>query len=62
MSYFLKVYDNFHYMEEDEVYYVKGISTAEEALKKAKALVESYSILPGISSVNYSIFSRGPLI
>jgi hypothetical protein len=25
MGYYLKVYDNFNYMEEDEVYYVRSI-------------------------------------
>jgi guanosine-3',5'-bis(diphosphate) 3'-pyrophosphohydrolase len=69
MSYFLKVYDNFHYMEEDEVYYVKGISTAEEALKKAKALVESYLFenwKPGMdfNAINamYTMYGEDPVI
>ena len=69
MSYFLKVYDNFHYMEEDEVYYVKGISTAEEALKKAKALVESYFFenwKPGTDfnaiNVMYTMYGEDPVI
>lgn len=42
MSYYLKVYDNFNYMEEGDVYLVKGIRTPEVALGMARGMVESY--------------------
>src|SRR4051812_32994364 len=41
MSCYLKVYDNYHYMEESDTYVVKGIATVEEALKRAKGIVQS---------------------
>ena len=69
MSYYLKVYDNFHYMDEDETYFVKGIGTAEEALRTARGMVESFFLenwKPGVdySTVNamYTMYGLDPVI
>ncbi len=42
--YKLKVYDNFHYMDEEEAYMHGEFDTYEEALKKAKSIVEEHII------------------
>jgi guanosine-3',5'-bis(diphosphate) 3'-pyrophosphohydrolase len=69
VSYFLKVYNNFHYMDEDETYFVKGIGTAEEALRKARGMVESYFLenwKPGIdygtANAMYTMYGLDPVI
>jgi guanosine-3',5'-bis(diphosphate) 3'-pyrophosphohydrolase len=69
VSYFLKVYDNFHYMDEDETYFIKGIGTAEEALRRARGMVESFfseNWKPGIDygTVNamYTMYGLDPVI
>lgn len=38
--YTVRVWDNFHYMEEDEAYDAGSFDTYEEALARAKAIVE----------------------
>jgi guanosine-3',5'-bis(diphosphate) 3'-pyrophosphohydrolase len=69
VAYYLKVYDNFHYMEEDEVYYLRDIKTPEEALKKAKDIVESYfreNWKPGMDHgtvrAMYAMYGEDPVI
>jgi guanosine-3',5'-bis(diphosphate) 3'-pyrophosphohydrolase len=69
MAYYLKVYDNFNYMEEDEVYYIKGIGTTEEAIRKAQVLVESYfeeNWKPGMDHATikamYTMYGKDPVI
>jgi guanosine-3',5'-bis(diphosphate) 3'-pyrophosphohydrolase len=69
MSYYLKVYDNFNYMEEDEVYYVKGLGTPEDALRAARGIVESYfeeNWEPGMDygtiKAIYTMYGNDPVI
>ncbi len=67
--YRLKVYDNFHYMQEDETYMHGEFSTYEEALQAAKSIVQEHIIhnyKPGMSptemSANYTMFGEDPII
>jgi len=69
MSFYLKVYDNFNYMEEDAVYYEKGFKTPEEALRRAKRLVELYfeeNWKPGMDygtvKAMYTMYGEDPVI
>src|SRR5664279_5111286 len=69
MSYYLKVYDNYNYMEESDTYLVKGIGTAEDALRRAKGMVESFleqNWKPGMDygTVNalYTMYGEDPVI
>lgn len=65
----LKVYDNFHYMDEEEAYTTGSFNTYEEALQRAKEIVESSlreSYKPGMSSAElltlYRRFGSDPII
>jgi hypothetical protein len=40
MPYLVRVYDNFHYMDEDEAYELPPFATAEEALARCEAIVD----------------------
>ncbi len=40
--YEVRVWDNFHYMNEDEAYTLSGFNTAEDALAKCKAIVDGH--------------------
>ena len=69
MPYYLKVYDNFNYMEEDAVYYERGFKTPEEASARAKRLVELYfeeNWEPGMDrnyiKGQYTMYGQDPLI
>lgn len=41
MSYFLRVYDNFHYMDDDEVDDIGSFSSEQEALKEEQRIVKN---------------------
>ncbi|MCW5907257.1 MAG: hypothetical protein KIS94_05320 [Chitinophagales bacterium] len=65
----VKVYDNYHYMDEDEAYIQGSYDTYESALNAAKAIVESSlkeSWKPGMSFdellVKYKHFGLDPVI
>ncbi len=69
MSYQLKIYDNFHYMDEEETYLHGQFATYEEALKAAKNIVEEhfkFNYKPGITesemTANYTMFGEDPII
>jgi hypothetical protein len=69
MSYQLKIYDNFHYMDENEAYMHGAFATYEDALHAAKKIVEDHIISnykPGMSpsemSANYKMFGEDPII
>lgn len=40
MPYIVRVYDNFHYMDEDEAFDLPALASAEEALARCKAIVD----------------------
>ena len=40
MEYYLKVYDNFNYMDEDEAYTTGSYNTGQEALQEAQRMVK----------------------
>jgi hypothetical protein len=42
MSYYLRIYDNFHYMEEEEAVNHGEYKTAQEALIEAKKIVNDF--------------------
>ncbi|HAN78749.1 MAG TPA: hypothetical protein DCQ31_13795 [Bacteroidales bacterium] len=42
MNFSLKVYDNYHYMDESETYLTGNYETAEEAVNAAKKIVEEF--------------------
>lgn len=42
MNFRLKVYDNYHYMDETESYYSGNYETAEEAVHAAQLMVEEF--------------------
>lgn len=44
MTFHLRVYDNFHYMEETEAYNTGSYATYEEALSAAKSIVEEFFV------------------
>ena len=44
MKFHLRVYDNFHYMDESEAYNHGEYETYEEALIAAKAIVEEFFV------------------
>ncbi len=67
--YRLKIYDNFHYMDEDETYMHGAFSSYEEALQEAKLIVENHIIhnykpgmLPEAMSADYTMFGEDPVI
>lgn len=40
MPYIVRVYDNFHYMDEGEAFDLPALASAEEALARCKAIVD----------------------
>lgn len=69
MKFHLRVYDNFHYMEEDEAYNTGQFETYAEALAAAKAIVDRFldeQWKKGITAVEldlaYTSFGEDPVI
>lgn len=69
MSFYLRVYDNYHYMDDSEAYNHGTYGTCAEALAAAKAIVEEFFIQnwkPGITAQElrsqYSMFGEDPVI
>jgi len=69
MIFFLRIHDNFHYMDESQVYDYGNFKTFEEAETKAKTMVEDFLIdvwKPGMHpdelSALFSMYGDTPLI
>src|SRR4051794_35186272 len=69
MRYYLKVYDNYNYMDESETYLVKGIATPEDAIRNAKGMVESFfkenwkaGMDAGMVKALYTMYGSDPVI
>jgi hypothetical protein len=69
MSYRVLVDDNFHYMDESERYELGSYATLEEAIKAAKAVVDSFlssEYHPGMTAdqlyKQYVTFGEDPFI
>lgn len=59
-KYRVRVWDNFHYMEEDEAYDLGSFDTFEEALAAAKARVEQSVAEHGFDYETYTGFGEDP--
>ncbi len=69
MSFYLRIYDNFHYMDESEAYNSGKFETNNEALDAAKDIVEKFllsSLKPGITPKEllsqFDTFGEDPVI
>ncbi len=69
MKFHLRVYDNFHYMDEDEAYNTGQFETYAEALTAAKAIVDRFlneqwkkGITPVELDLAYTSFGEDPVI
>ena len=67
----VRVWDNFHYMDEDERYELGSFATLEAAIQAAKAVVDDYltharAEKPGITEselyASYTMFGEDPFI
>ncbi|MBV6480130.1 MAG: hypothetical protein HGGPFJEG_02975 [Ignavibacteria bacterium] len=65
----LKVYDNFHYMDESETYEYGDFETYNEALIAAKAIVDDFlehnwksGVTPSYLLGQFSMFGEDPII
>jgi hypothetical protein len=68
-TYHVRVYDNFHYMNEDEAYDLGPFATAEEALEVAREIVRDSvrSVAEGCTTVaevmsQYKSFGDDPVV
>ena len=70
-EYLVRVDDNFHYMDKDERYTAGEYDSWEEALAKARSIVDDYLLSdirenPGISAAalyeRYKLFGEDPFI
>jgi len=69
LKFHLRVYDNFHYMDEEEAYNHGQFETYEEAMLAAKAIVEEFFVntwemgkTAGDLLAEYSMFGEDPVI
>src|SRR5215831_4443497 len=69
MKFHLRVYDNFHYMDESEAYNHGQYKTYEEAIVAAKAIVEEFFVHNWKSGVTagdllgqYALYGEDPII
>ena len=69
MKFYLRVYDNFHYMDESEAYNYGQYETYEKALTAAKAIVDDFlkenwkaGIKPDELGACYSMYGEDPVI
>jgi hypothetical protein len=69
MKFYLRVYDNFNYMEESEAYNHGQFETYADALVKAKAIVEEFFVenwKRGMTAENlfeqYCMYGEDPII
>ena len=67
--FYLRVYDNFHYMDESEAYNHGQFETYEDALIAAKAIVDEFfeqnwerGIKPDYLLAQYSLYGEDPVI
>lgn len=60
--YYLRIYDNYHYMDEDEAYTTGPYIGAEAVLSAAKAVVDRYFGGEGESLSGYKMFGDDPVI
>ncbi|MFZ2284959.1 MAG: hypothetical protein WAV86_13890 [Lutibacter sp.] len=65
----LRVYDNFHYMDESQAYNYGQFATYEEALIAAKAIVDEFfehnwksGVTPDYLNVQYCLYGEDPII
>jgi hypothetical protein len=65
----LRVYDNFHYMDESEAYNHGQFDTYEDALIAAKAIVDEFfehnwksGVTPDYLNVQYCLYGEDPII
>jgi len=65
----LRVYDNFHYMDESEAYNHGKFDTYDDALIAAKAIVDEFfehnwksGITPDYLNVQYCLYGEDPII
>jgi hypothetical protein len=68
-AYHVRVYDNYHYMDEDEAYDLGPFETAEEALEAARQIVRESvrSVAEGCTTVGevmsqYKSFGDDPVV
>lgn len=69
MKFHLRVYDNFHYMDESEAYNYGEFQTYEEALIEAKKIIDNFfehcwksGVKPDDLIVQYCLFGEDPRI
>src|SRR6188474_3368230 len=69
MKFHLRVYDNFHYMDESEAYNHGHYNSYEDAVKAAKAIIEEFfmhnwkrGMTPGELRGLYFIYGEDPVI
>lgn len=69
MPYRITIYDNFHYMDPDEISDGGTFARADEALARCRAIVDDYlraAMNPGMSAnslyENYTMFGEDPAI
>ena len=68
-NYYLRIYDNFNYMDEDEAYNMGSFATEQEAENAAKKIVEEffrdnlqeYKTVEELSSAYY-MFGEDPVV
>lgn len=60
--YYLRIYDNSHYMNEDEAYTTGPYIGTEAALAKARAIVDSYVDRSGGGMAGYRMWGEEPVI
>lgn len=69
MKFYLRVYDNFHYQDEDEAYENGQYDTYEQAIVGAKSIVDRFfreNWKPGMKPddllVQFSLYGEDPII
>ncbi len=56
----VRVWDNFHYMDDEEAYDLGEFDTYEEALEAAKRIVEESVRHHGYDNAQYTMFGEDP--